>query len=124
MLTIFKILLAIASVQAVCYDSDEEAISDCTCSFSCGDCGYSADPVYYRDCLTCSNLSYELTVVYDDGTGHCQTRKDGCYESYEAEEEISDCTCHESCGACGYSQDILRIHDFDDCITCADPSYY
>jgi hypothetical protein len=65
MLTIFKILLAIASVQAVCYDYDAEGetveISDCTCHSSCGSCGYYDDPVEFDDCLTCSSSIFELT---------------------------------------------------------------
>lgn len=33
---------------------------------------------------------------------------------------MSDCTCHESCGSCGYSEDPTGS---DDCLTCSDPIY-
>jgi hypothetical protein len=58
--------------------------------------------------------------VYADGSGHCQTAIPGCYEDEDDDEVISDCTCHESCGACGYYDEPT---DFDDCLTCSDPLY-
>jgi hypothetical protein len=60
--------------------------------------------------------------VYDDGSGHCEIKADGCWEDEDddLEDYNSDCTCHESCGACGYNDDPT---DYDDCLTCSDPTF-
>ena len=40
-----------------------------------------------------------------------------CYGAPGAEEAIDGCTCHVSCGSCGYKADPTG---YDNCITCKD----
>ena len=104
-----------------CYDEDEASIAEeeCACHESCGACGYAEDPTGSNDCLYCSDPTYEVNPLYADGTGVC-VKSDGCYENEADDSSIADCTCHESCGACGYAEDPTG---YDSCLTCSDPTY-
>jgi hypothetical protein len=110
-----------------CYNGDGDyydvaSISDCTCHDSCGACGYGSDPTGSTDCISCSDPTYEVNPVNEDGTGECvKIPKSGCYETEGDEASIADCTCHESCGACGYGSDPTGSTD---CISaCSNPTY-
>lgn len=129
-------------VEDGCYAAPSAKLRDCACHDSCAACGYSANPSTRDSCITCSDPSADLVVKYLDGTGRCvsdseppdtpgneepsaipdpdpfsdnvvETDMEGCYMT--ADFPISDCTCHESCKACGYGENPTAMTD---CISC------
>jgi len=101
---------------SVCYDANEQEIEGCTCFDTCSKCGYSDDPTHALDCLQCKD-GLELTVLGAGNTGTCTpTHGRPCYSEVGGE-PIEDCTCHESCGSCGYGPSPTTAND---CLSCLD----
>lgn len=99
-----------------CYDEDYVNLPYCTCHSSCESCRYKNSQINEFDCISCSDGS-DVNPVYKDGSGHCGNLK-GCYNDEYM--KVSNCTCHSSCEACGYTSD-NPIEEFN-CISCADGS--
>jgi hypothetical protein len=75
------------------------------------------DPDFQNTVGTCQYPSdMANTLVCLEGS----VNSGGCYEDEGDEYSISDCTCHESCGTCGYYWDPTGS---DDCLTCSDPTF-
>jgi len=124
----WSILLILALVQIVagertpgCYLTEDATtpIDGCSCHESCDVCGYNADPSGAADCVTCQDASHSLTAIYTDGTGTCSPSTAGCYLTASLP-ALDDCTCHESCKACGYSGSPTGETD---CASCANSAH-
>jgi len=97
-----------------CYNAALQRIPGCVCHSTCATCGYEDNPTGPSHCITCrSGQAVSESPYRLDGTGTCGRALSGCYDLFN--NELQNCTCHDSCAACGYRD---SPNEASDCIQC------